>query len=119
MITHSTYHYNNPLVITAAVYLFLAFTKLPIKKSQFINRIAEGAISIYIIHLNYLVFPEFKKFFQLVYSFFPDGAFVAVSIPLVFVFAAVCLMIDRIRVYVWGWSQSLFLKAYESIVCKD
>ena len=58
----TAWEYCNPLVIMSAVCAFLLFKRIKIKNSKFINSLAKGSFTVYLIHIN-LVTHVGVKFF--------------------------------------------------------
>ena len=56
------WHYDNPLVISEAVILFLIFRKLDIKNSRLINTLAAASFATYLIHINLLEYVKIEAF---------------------------------------------------------
>ncbi|MBR5178880.1 MAG: acyltransferase [Lachnospiraceae bacterium] len=53
-------NYNNPLVITAAILLFLLFKNINIGSNKIINKLAEASFPAYLIHINLLEYCGIK-----------------------------------------------------------
>lgn len=100
----SVFNYNNPLVILASVFLFLFFTKIQIQ-SKIINWLAVSSFAIYLIHMNFLVKPHYRMFFQEIYESY--GGWSLLLFPLaILVIGILCIIVDKIRIVIWDrfWS---------------
>lgn len=92
--------YNNPLVILAALYLFLAFSKIKFE-SKAVNWLAGGAFAIYIIHYHPLVFDHYVALCQQIYqSLSGVSCLLAICAALVVVGLA-CILLDKVRMAIW------------------
>ena len=58
----TAWEYCNPLVIMTAVCAFLLFKRIKIKNSKFINSLAKGSFTVYLIHINLVTHVGVKLF---------------------------------------------------------
>ena len=62
-ITSTTaWHYENPLVISIAILLFLVFKNINIGCNKAINKLAGASFPAYLMHVNFLEYLKIKKF---------------------------------------------------------
>ena len=97
---HSTFDYNNIVVIVSSLYFFLGFTKMDFE-SKGVNWLAASAFSIYLIHMNFLVAPYYRELFVELFGRYPDFRFFLLSIPIVLVIGLGCILVDKIRIFLW------------------
>jgi surface polysaccharide O-acyltransferase-like enzyme len=105
--------YTSPFIIAAAVSLLLCFSQLEFS-SKFVNWIAGAAFSVYLLHVNPVIFPHFKEAARslaqnlnpLNYSLAASGFAAALFL--------LCAVLDKVRLGCWKATCSLFLdKAVE------
>ncbi len=58
----TAWEYCNPLVIMSAVCAFLLFKRIKIKNSKFINSLAKGSFTVYLLHINLVTHVGVKLF---------------------------------------------------------
>lgn len=93
-------HNDSPLAIVAAIYFLLFFSKLRFQ-NRFINWLAASAFAIYLIHENSLVSPLFHGVFQHMYNAVPLAAYYLLMIIILIVVELACILIDKLRLWVW------------------
>ena len=104
------YQYSNPLVILAAVYFFLYFTKITFK-SKIINWIAVSSFAAYLVHCDIHFFSPYylniiSQWFQIqgTISFFCHTT--AFIIALFFI----SILLDKIRIVIWNTIEPIVKK---------
>ena len=106
----NTTFYSSPFVISASLFLLLAFTKMSFQ-SKFINYVSCSVFSIYLVHMHPLVIPYFKYIMETAYELLGGCLY----IPFVFAFAIIlllsCVMIDKLRIASWNY-------LYKTIISK-
>ena len=60
----TAWYYENPMVISEAVLIFLLFKNMKIKKNKVINILAAGSFPTYLIHINLLEYFHIPEFAQ-------------------------------------------------------
>ena len=102
---HSTFDYNNPIVIVSSLYFFLFFTKFKFD-SKAVNWLAASAFSIYLIHMNFLVAPYYRGLFQSLFLRFNGASFFVIALMLVLLIGSFCILVDKARIWSWNklWS---------------
>ena len=117
-------YYCHPLVIIAAVFLFLYFRTLDIS-SRIINFMAGSALSIYLIHENSYVSSNIYLFFNRITSQLSGSAcVVAVILGTSLIFLS-CIFIDQVRkIVIYPIYNSLYplistLDRRINTICKD
>lgn len=93
--------YNNPLVVIASVFFFLAFSKLSFH-SRVINWFAPGAFAIYIIHCHPLVFPSFLSEAAIIYNKYSGINYCITIIAFIILVALICTLVDKLRALIWN-----------------
>lgn len=95
--------YSSPLVVAASVFLFLAFARMDIRRSKFINWLGAGSFAVYLLHCVPIVREHlFVPVVQGINGAFPGPAGVLlIALFLVGIFISACL-IDQVRIAVWN-----------------
>lgn len=93
--------YDSPFLVAAALMLVLLFSRRRFR-SRRVNRLAAGALAVYIVHSHFAINPWFLSTNRLIYTSF-DGplAPLLMFLFLLAVFAA-CLLADLVRQWCWG-----------------
>lgn len=99
--------YNNPFVLIASVFFFLAFSKLSFH-SRLINWFAPGAFAIYLIHCHSLVFSSFLNEATVLYNNFSGVHYFIAVVSFIVLVALTCTIVDKIRVLIWNWLSTRF-----------
>lgn len=94
--------YSNPLIIIAALYLMLAFTKIKIKNSATIQYLSISCFSIYLLHCHPLIFSKYKNFMYSIYSAYDGLLCIIIWVCGIFAIALSCILIDKIRLLLWN-----------------
>lgn len=68
-----SYRYNNPLVVIAAVFLFVAFLQLKLKSNKTINSISGTVLVAYLLHEHHLVRPLLAEKMRMIHDSFEGG----------------------------------------------
>ncbi len=105
---HSTFDYNHPAVVVASLFFFLAFTRMDFR-SKAVNWLAAGAFAIYVIHMNYLVAPHYRAAMVRLYDAFGIWFFL-LMLPAVLLVGMACILVDKVRIPVWGCFWGLLTK---------
>lgn len=92
--------YNNPLVVLAALYLFLAFTKTKFE-SKTVNWLASGAFAIYIIHYHPLVFDHYVALCQWIYRSLSGIPYLLAICAALVTVGIACILLDKVRMAIW------------------
>lgn len=92
--------YNNPFVVIASVFFFLAFSKLTFH-SRVINWLAPSAFAIYLMHCHPLVFPSFLRESAMIYNKFSGTHYYMAILSFIILVALTCTLVDRIRALIW------------------
>ena len=100
--------YSSPFVISASVFFFLAFNKMNIS-SKVINYLACSALSIYLVHQNPLLIKPFISLMKHAYMSLGGYLYVLFVIIFAICFGLLCIMVDKVRIYVWNIICRLFL----------
>lgn len=93
--------HSSPITILAAIFLFLAFTKIRIGYNKVINYLASSAFAIYLFHQHPTAIPKFKTITN---SLFYNNDLLSYSYKIVCFIIGVSLiaiLIDQIRIYSW------------------
>ncbi len=93
--------YSSPFVIAASVFFFLAFNKMSFS-SRIVNYLACSAFSIYLIHMHPLVSPHFRTMMNWGYDLMGGWLYVLFAVAFAVVFGLACVMLDKVRIWVWG-----------------
>lgn len=92
--------YTNPLVIAAALFLLLAFTKVKLQ-SRFINWCAASAFAVFLFHTNpNIADPYFKPLVQWLHAQWGAAYFVGVLPVLAGIFF-LSVLLDQLRLALW------------------
>lgn len=59
---NSAWAYSNPLVIINAILAFVLFRRIPLGEVKWINKLAEGAFTVYLLHAVFFRFLSIPKF---------------------------------------------------------
>lgn len=102
------YAYTNPLIILASVFLFLFFSKLPIKQNKVINSFAASSFSVLIFHTNIQVQPLFMSVNRHIYEHFSGINVVVIILFFMITIYLISFIIDQIRIYFWKKILHLF-----------
>jgi len=105
-------YYNFPLVIVAALYLLLAFSKMKIQ-SRTINWVACSAFSVYLIHQHVLIRPLFREIMQLLWNSLPGYQYILCCLGISFALLIGGVLVDKIRIALWN----CLIKQYDSHFC--
>ncbi len=97
-------HNDSPLNIVAALYLLLYFSKIQFQ-SRFVNWLAASAFAMYLIHEHSLVSPYFHQLFHHLFDAVPLAAYYPLMIILLFLMGFTFIVIDKIRLLIWGLIQ--------------
>lgn len=89
-------NYGCPLVILAAMYLLLFFSKWNFS-SRFVNRVSVSCLAVYLFHCNLFIFPIYK---DLVRKANEMGGALMILAFLLLVYV-VAIGADRIRLFLW------------------
>lgn len=99
-VNSSPYGYLNPVIIVMSVYLFLFFKKLDMGYSKVVNFLSASAFSVYLFHVNPLIFCEISKMWRWInsnYGVFTSLFMAFLSFVAIYLF---CVAIDRIRIFI-------------------
>ncbi len=102
------YVYTSPLVIVAAVYFLLFFTKVKLSYNKVINWLAISCFAIYLVHSNSWLSKYYNETFQFLFNSYRGVAFflrAALFIALVFIGS---ILIDKLRILLWKMIVPLF-----------
>ena len=95
--------YSSPLVVAAAVFLFLAFARMEIKPSKFINWLGASSFAVYLLHCDPIVRQKlFVPLFQQI-DVRVSGIqeVVIVGGALIVIYLLACIL-DQIRIVTWN-----------------
>lgn len=115
--------YTSPFVISASVFFFMAFNKMRIS-NKVVNYLACSSFSIYLVHPHPLVKSHFISLMRTSYDSLGGGLYVLFAISFALALGLVCVMLDKIRIWVWNIIaksrlmvklQSLIEKAYSQL----
>lgn len=108
------YAYNSPLVISAAMFLLLFFSKLQIGQSRFINWIAASSFAVFLIHTNIYLFPYYSKCVVYITHSYSILPFIFVILAFIIAVFVVCILFDQLRIkawnYLWRLLERVFIK---------
>lgn len=103
------YAYTSPLVIVAAVYFLLLFSKIELGYSKIINWIAISCFAIYLVHSNtWLGDTYYDSTIRHLFATFRGAAFFVRAALFVVVVFVGSILLDKIRILLWKFLQSLF-----------
>jgi len=88
--------YGCPLVILAAIYLLLFFSKWNFS-NRVVNKMSVSCLAVYLFHCNLFLFPLYKDFARKTNEM---GGALSVAIFLLVVYV-IAISIDRIRLFLW------------------
>lgn len=96
------YQYSDPVVVIAAVYFFLYFTKITFK-SKIINWIAVSSFAAYLVHCDIHFFQPYYLN-TISHWFQTEGTISFFFSTAVFIFALFCIsiLLDKIRIVTWN-----------------
>lgn len=105
-IAYLTTSYTSPFNIISSIALFMLFTKFRIQ-SQLINNISCSAFSVYLIHCDPNIVDLYCGFVMKLNDMFSIPVFVVVLICFVLFLFFSCVVIDKIRIFIWNlfWSR--------------
>lgn len=93
--------YSSPLIIAAALFLLLAFSKFSFNNT-FINWVAASCFAVYLFH--FILFPQYMRgWIQSIASEYTGVAMVGLILALLLGFYATAILIDQIRIMVWNF----------------
>ena len=93
--------YTSPFVVAASVSLLLMFSKFQFV-SKPINYLACSAFAVYLIHISPISARYFKQHMTAVYDSMSGALFIPVSIAIAIVLCIACMLIDKVRIYLWS-----------------
>lgn len=106
----SFYAYSSPIVILAAVYFFLFFTKISFK-SKFINWVALSSFSVYLLNGNsFISQPFYIKTIVSWYISDTSVVFLFHTASLIAIFFVSAIIIDKLRLALWNYCLVLLSK---------
>lgn len=95
------YAYCNPLVVLSSICFFILFSKINLQ-NKFINSIAVSVFAVYLIHINVFLKSYFISFVRMLYQK-TDGIICIIFILFFGIgLFAFCILIDRIRIWIWN-----------------
>ena len=89
--------YNSPLVILAAVGLFLSFEKIKIPYSPIINHLAKSCLAVLLIHTSISFFPLYSEVFLFVFEHTSGILLVCCWLLAIVLIYLACVAIDQVR----------------------
>lgn len=93
--------YSSLLMIAAALFLLLAFSKLSFS-NKFVNWVAASCFAVYLFH--FILFPQYMwGWIQSIASEYTGVAIVVLILALLLGFYAAAILIDQIRIMVWNF----------------
>lgn len=93
-------YYTSPLVIAAALYLLLCFTKIPFY-NKVINWIASSCFAVYLMH--FILFPTFMSPWIRDIVIDNNGFIIFLKISILLLsFFTVAIFVDKIRLLIWN-----------------
>ena len=95
-------HNYSPLVIAASAYFLLGFSKINMGYKKFINWCGASAFAIYLVHENNLVKPYYAEFKHYLFENLSLPRYFAVVIPAILIISLACILIDKLRIFVWN-----------------
>lgn len=93
--------YSSPVNILCVILLLIGFSNLHIQ-SRFINRMAQSAFIVYVIHCNNLVFPHYIEASRWIYGHFSIGGYAVGVVVLAVAVYLACAAADQIRIWLWN-----------------
>ena len=96
------YNYSSPLTMAASVFFMLAFTKVTVK-SKFINTISISVFAVYCIHCNYFTFDKYTGIINKWWISLDGLSFVIRTGLLILAIFIVSILLDKIRIIMWGY----------------
>lgn len=104
--TGNLYYYSSPMVIVAAVYFLLFFTKIRLQ-SRVVNWIAGSSFAVYLLHSNpYLASPYYDDIILHWFESCSRGGFLIRTVPFILTVYILAICIDKIRIVLFR----LFIK---------
>lgn len=104
--------YTNPLVIVQSLALLLAFSKMKIN-SKVVNGLASSAFAVYLVHGHEQILRDFYgPFFVQSFRNNSFGIYLLYAICFIIFIFVVSIIIDRIRMWIWNWLYSRYLKNF-------
>ncbi len=101
-LTYRMYSYTSPLVIMAAFYLLLAFSKWKLGHHAWINWLGVSSFAVYLLHTNmYLLEPYFLSTVRHLFSRFEGISSLLVVFAFLLAVFAVSVLLDQPRKYLW------------------
>lgn len=101
--------YTGPFNIIGALSLLLFFTRLKIK-SKIINWISISCLTVYIIHSHECVYLQYRAAALYIYNNYSGVIFFAVIIAFILSVFIACILIDKVRIYIFNKLWNLFEK---------
>ena len=92
---------SSPFIIGAALSLFLLFRQIDLGSNALVNWCAASAFSMYLIQLHPMVWPLWSKNMSLIQEQCGIGFYLMASIVICLVFSVICILIDKIRIFIW------------------
>lgn len=93
--------YSSPLIIAAALFLLLAFSKLSLSNT-FINKVAASCFAVYLFH--FILFPQYMRgWIQSIASEYAGVTMAGLILALLLGFYATAILIDQVRIMVWNF----------------
>lgn len=93
--------YSSPLIIAAALFLLLAFSKLSFSNT-FINKVAASCFAVYLFH--FILFPQYMRgWIQSIASEYSGVTMAGLILALLLGFYATAILIDQVRIMVWNF----------------
>ncbi len=92
--------YTGPFNIVGALALLLFFTKVNVK-SKLINWISVSCLTVYLIHSHECIYLKYRAIAQNIYNNFSGVMFFSVIIAFIIAVFIVCILLDKIRIYVF------------------
>lgn len=109
------YAYTSPLVIVAAVYFLLFFSKIKLGYSKIINWVAISCFAIYLVHSNsWLGGTYYDSTIRHLFASFHGAAFFVRAALFVMVVFVGSILLDKIRILLWKSMQSHFHRTKQS-----
>lgn len=100
-------HHNSPLMVVAALFVFLWAKTLEMPQSRVVNYVADSVFSVYLIHCNPFIAPYFWSMMQQIRDYFVSPAMTILALSLaVLAFFVGCVLIDKVRI----WAFDLVLR---------
>lgn len=102
-------YYNSPTVVTAALFLFLFFTKISFQ-SKFVNWCAVSSFAVYLIHTNPNLVLHFNSFIKNLHE--TNGYFAFHLYNFLFLVAVFfgSILVDKIRIFFWNKVEKVVFK---------